>query len=168
LKIGDIVLYREARWKVVSQSPSFRTCVLARFDGTKDEVADDLDVTGEELKVLFNPADTWPFVACHVHAKAGPLVDVQRGPMSLSPLVDWVPSDFLRPGGSVFFNPTLRLRQGEVLVGVHQNGTRSRISITKAFGTVTRRKQRAANPEKTRGPRSSFERLLDDDDPIKR
>ncbi len=159
VKIGDIVLYQEARWKVASHSPTFRTCQLVRFDGTKVEVADD----EKDLRVLFNPAQDWPFVAGPVHSRAGPLVSVSRGAMSLGPLVDWVPSDFLRPGGSIFFNPELRLRQGEILVGIHRDGTRSRISITQAFGTVQRRKHRVANPLKVKPPRSSFDRLMDDD-----
>jgi hypothetical protein len=158
MNVGDIVLYQGARWKVVSHEPSFRTCQLVQFNGTKVEVPDD-----EDLKVLFNPAKSWPFVAGPVHARSGPLIGVLRGALSLGPLVDWVPSDFLRPGGSIFFNPELRLRQGEILVGLHKDGTRSRISITKAFGTVRLRKHRVANPLKAKGPKSSFDRLMSDD-----
>lgn len=163
MKVGDIVLYQERRWKVESHSTSFRTCQLSQFAGEKTEVPDDLDANAELLKVLYNPADSWPFVAGPVHVRAGPLVSVSRGAASLAPLVDWVPSDFLRPGGSIFFNPALRLRHGEILVGVHKDNTRSRISVTKSFGTVQRRKQRASNPPKVKGPRSTFDRLMDDD-----
>lgn len=159
-KIGDIVLYRDARWKVSSHSTSFRTCQLVQFSGEKLEVADD----DPALEVLFHPATSWPFVAGPVHARSGPLVSVKRGEIGLAPLVDWVPSDFLRPGGSVFFNPSLRLRNGEILVGIHANGARSRITITKAFGTVRTRQHRKANPPKLSGPRSSFDRLMNDDD----
>lgn len=159
-KIGDIVLYQEARWKVANHSTSFRTCQLIRFDGEKTEIPDD----EQSLTVLFNPAESWPFVAGPVHARSGPVVSVQRGQASLAPLVDWVPSDFLRPGGSIFFNPALRLRHGEILVGIHQDGTRSRISITKTFGTIKRRQHLKAHPPKVPSPRSSFDRLMNDDD----
>jgi hypothetical protein len=73
---------------------------------------------------------------------------------------DWVPSDFLRPTGAIFFNPKLRLRHGEILAAVHQDGTRSRITITKSFGTIRLRKIRAKEPFKAKGPLSSLDRLL--------
>lgn len=164
MKVGDIVLYSKTRWKVVSCSANYHTCQLASFEGGKEEVADDAD-TGEKpsIQVLFNPAESWPFVAAPVHARAGPLTGVNRGTLGLRPLVDWVPSDFLRPGGSIFFNPELRLRQGEVLVGIHQGGVRSRIAISNAFGTSARRRHLAANPPKVKGPPSSYERLMGSD-----
>lgn len=163
MKIGDVVFHRDARWKVLSHSTSFRTCVLMRFNGEKIEVPDDLDKT-QELKVLFNPADAWPFVAVSGRPKSGPLVSVLRNAAALAPLTDWVPSDFVRPGGAVFFNPELRLRQGEVLVGVHQDGARIRIAITGAFGTVRNRLRRRDNPVKVKGPRTSHEQLLSGED----
>jgi hypothetical protein len=159
MKVGDIVLYQEARWKVVGRSESFRTCQLVAFDGRKQEVPDDLE-QGEDLRVLYHPPEQWPFAICGA-TRGGPLKSIARGNVGLSPMEDWVPSDFLRATGAVFFNPKLRLRHGEILVGVHQDGTRSRITITKAFGTLHRRKVRARDPVKIKGPRTSLDRLLD-------
>jgi hypothetical protein len=158
MKVGDIVLYKGSPWKVLSHSQNFHTCQLGKLSGDKVEIADDL--VAPELQVLCNPAETWPFVAAPVHPKAGPLVGVNRGAIGLGPLIDWAPSDFLRPGGSIFFNPALQLRVGEVLVGVHKTGTRSRIAITNAFGTLSRRRHRIDNPAKVKGPPSSYERLM--------
>lgn len=165
MKVGDIVLYQESRWKVSSHSRSFRTCQLVAFDGRKVEVPDDLDLTPEpELKVLFNPPEQWPFTASPVHSfSSGPIVDIVRGPASLLPLVDWVPSDFLRPGGSIFFNPALKLRLGEILVSVHRDGTRNRITITRTFGTIRSRRHRVNNPPKVKGPKTNLDRLLESD-----
>lgn len=160
MKVGDIVLYQDARWKVVRHSASFRTCQLIAFDGRKQEVPDDLE-TGElaELRVLYHPPEQWPFAVCGA-VRGGPLRSIARGNVGLSPMEDWVPSDFLRPNGAIFFNPKLKLRVGEILVGIHQDGSRSRITVTKAFGTLQRRKIRAREPAKVKGPLSSIDRLL--------
>jgi hypothetical protein len=160
MKVGDIVLYNEARWKVISHSTSFRTCQLADFVGTKLEVPDDLE-TGENprLHVLYNPAEQWPFVVCSA-SRGGPLRGVTRGGVGLSPMEDWIPSDFLRPNGAIFFNPKLRLRVGEILTAVHLEGLRTRLTVTKTFGTITRRKGRAREPARVQGPLSSLDRLL--------
>jgi hypothetical protein len=158
MKVGDIVLYQEIRWKVTQHSPSFRTCQLVAFDGRKSEVPDDLDKS-TDLKVLFNPPEQWPFIICGT-VRGGPLRSVARGNVGLSPLEDWVPSDFLRANGAIFFSPQLRLRVGEILVGVHQDGTRSRLTVTRTFGTINRRKKLAKDPGKVRGPLSATDRLL--------
>lgn len=160
MKVGDIVLYNEARWKVLSLSTSFRTCALADFAGTKLEVPDDLE-TGEKplLRVLYNPPEQWPFVVCSA-MRGGPVRGITRGAVGLSPMEDWVPSDFLRPNGAIFFNPRLRLRVGEILTAVHQDGLRSRLTVTKSFGTIQRRQARALEPAKVRGPLSATDRLL--------
>jgi len=163
MKVGDIVLYQEARWKVIGHSDSFRTCQLVAFDNRKLEVPDDLELGDTpELRVLYHPPAQWPFAICGT-TRGGPLKSVARGNVGLSPMEDWVPSDFLRANGAIFFNPKLRLRVGEILVGVHQDDTRSRITITKAFGTLNRRKARAQDPVKVRGPLSSLDRLLNSD-----
>jgi hypothetical protein len=160
MKIGDVVLYENRRWKIVSHNRDFRTSVIADFDGNKIEVPDDLD-QGELLSVLFNPSESWPFTSVPVKAKAGPLRRVTRGDLALRPMADWIPSDFLRPGGAIFFNPVLRLRTGEILVATHQDGTLSRITITKGFGTVRRKVARA---EKKNAPKpqqmSVYDRLM--------
>lgn len=160
MKIGDIVLYQETRWKVVSHSSEFRTCQLVAFNGSKVEVPDDHDA-GEtaEVRVIYNPAEQWPFLVCGA-TRGGPLTSVTRANMGLRPMEDWVPSDFLRPNGAIFFNPQLRLRVGEILSGVHLDGTRSRLTVTRAFGTVARRKVQAQDPVKVQGPLSSIDRLL--------
>jgi hypothetical protein len=160
MKVGDIVLYNDARWKVYGHSTSFRTCQIADFAGAKLEVPDDLEA-GENppLKVLYNPAEQWPFVICS-STRGGPIRGITRGDMGLSPMEDWVPSDFLRSNGAIFFNPRLRLRVGEILTAVHQEGLRTRLTVTKSFGTIKRRKTRALDPVKVRGPLSATDRLL--------
>lgn len=160
MKVGDIVLYNETRWKVLSHSVSFRTCQLASLAGTKSEVPDDLE-TGEDppLRVLSNPAEQWPFVICSA-TRGGPVKGVTRGDVGLSPMEDWVPSDFVRPSGAIFFNPRLRLRVGEILTAVHAEGLRTRLTVTKTFGTLARRQVRAKEPVRVQGPRSSIDRLL--------
>lgn len=160
MEIGDVTLYQNQYWKLVTRNTNFRTCVITDFDGNKVEIPDDLDKS-DKLAVLYNPSKSWPFTSVPDKIKAGPLRRVSRGTTLLRPMVDWMPSDFLRSGGAIFFNPALRLSTGEILVATHQSGALSRITITKAFGTVRRKIARAENrsaPPKE--PMSVYDRLM--------
>lgn len=167
MEIGDVVRYKQSRWKVISFSPGLRVYVLAN-DQNKVEAPDDAEAL-EDLKVLFNPGRDWPFVAIPLQVKGGPLVKVLRSGTELEFMVDWVPSDFVKPR-AVFFSPGLNLRRGEVLSGVHKSSDiRSRISISPTFGSGQVRKHRNLNPQKVPGPKTALDRLVapslfDDDD----
>jgi hypothetical protein len=141
MKIGDIVECEGQRWRVYKEDKHVKTVTLLRWGGAIEEVAlDDPRVT-----FVCDPGK-WPFVTAKVNLRAGPLTEVilARGarPRSLRPFMDWVPSDHSRAGGSIFLSPQLKLKLGEVLVGVHTNGTRVRLPITREFGTMTSRKNR--------------------------
>jgi len=160
MKIGDVVLYQSQYWKLVTCNSEYRTCMAMDFDGNKVEIPDDYDESGQ-LVVMYNPSASWPFTSVPDKLKAGPLRRVTRGTTLLRPMVDWMPSDFLRSGGAIFFNPALRLSTGEILVATHQSGALSRITITKGFGTVRRKVARAEKksaPPKT--PLSVYDRLM--------
>jgi hypothetical protein len=160
MNIGDIVTYENAYWKVITQSRAFRTCCLMTLDGTKAEVPDDSDVVEPRtVRVLCNPASQWPFAVLAGSSKPGPVQEIRRGSQTLRPFEEWVPSDFVRSGGAYFFNPSLKLRVGEVLVAVHAGGKLSRITITRGFGTVRRKLARAIKPE-IKAPQPAHERLL--------
>lgn len=139
MKLGDVVLYQDARWKVAHFDAGVQIFSLMQPNGTKLEVAPDA-----EVQVLYNPGEMWPFIAASTFTRGGPVVEVFRGAQKLEVMHDWIPSDFLRSGGSIFFNPNLKLRHGEVLVAVHRNSNcRSRLTVTQAFGTIKKRKRRA-------------------------
>lgn len=158
MKVGDLVLYQTQRWKVTKHDRRLRVCTLMNWERETIEVADD-DPT---VVWACHPPTEWPFVAAPTKGiKAGPLIVIQRAGEILRPLVAWVPSEFMRPGGSIFFSPRLQLREREVLVGTHQSGVLSRINITRAFGTVKRRIQRTK--VKPVEPQSAFERLMGPD-----
>jgi len=161
MKIGDVVQYGDSRWKVLSFSRELRLFTLMNLEGSKVEVPDDSD-TGDKpiLSVLSNPADSWPFAIAKMSQQSGPVIEIRRGARVLSPMIDWVPSDFIRPGGAIFFNPYLRLKTGEILAVQHKSGRLSRITITKAFGTVQRKKARATKAVPKPMP-SSYDRILD-------
>lgn len=160
MNIGDVVLYQESRWKVIAFVPGLRVYTLANAQG-KVEAPDDAEAL-EDLKVLFNPGQDWPFVTVPVLSKGGPIVKILRGETELEFMVDWVPSDFVRAGGSIFFSPGLHLRQGEVLSGIHQLGdVRSRIAILPSFGSAKTRKRRAQKPQKVAAPKTTLDRLMD-------
>lgn len=162
MKVGDLVAHAGQRWKVLSHNQGVRTCQLSGFEGARLEVPDDLQPP--DLVVLCNPAEDWPFVPAPIKVLAGPVLKVIRGQIGLAPFDEWVPSDFARSGGSIFFSPKLRLRAGEVLVAEHKNGTRSRINITHSFGTVQQRRNRLLKPRAVKRLGALDQLLADDSD----
>lgn len=159
--VGDLVEYQDKVWKVYKAIRDVRTLILIHIDGSKVEVADD----DPEMSFVASPTKNWPFVALPRKAeKSGPIIQIQRPvrnrPHVLRPNLDWTSSDPGRAGGSVFFNPDLKLRIGEVLVATFRNGSLGRVPITKTFGSIAQKRQRAEQePENT----TLFGRLLDDD-----
>ncbi len=148
MKVGDIVECEGQRWRVYREDKHVKTVTLRRWDGTTEELAAD----DPRVKVVLDPSK-WPFVAAKVNLKAGPFAELiltRKGrSQNLRPYIDWVPSDQSRPGGSIFVNPLLRLKLGEVLVAVHTSGTRVRIAITQEYGSMKHRQRRhGAIPER--------------------
>lgn len=160
-RIGDIVVYEERTWLIAKRDTSTRTAVLKDWEGLTVEVADD---PGESFRIVARPQRQWPFIAAPIKSKGGRVVKIVRSGVELEPLVEWVPSSRDRPGGSIFFNPALGLRLGEVLVAHHEKGELlSRIGVTRAFGTVRRRQRIAASQRPRETPRTAAERLMSDD-----
>jgi len=165
MEVGDVVLYQGVRWRVLNHNRPFRLYTLTNWEGHQVEVPDDLDVhPGDELTVVAQPSG-WPFATAPTKANAGRIVEVMRGGEPLVPLVDWVPSSLLRPGGALFFNPDLRLQLGEVLAAKYEKGRISSIRINRGFGTAARRKKRKNNPWKPPRPLTAYDRLMSDEDP---
>lgn len=155
---GDIVLYRDKLWRFSSSNRDFGTCILVNFDTERVEVSS----ADTSVKVLYSTTG-WPFSVIPAKAfKAGRIVEIKRRGVALRPLVDWVPSDMLRAGGSLFFNPDLKLQSGEVLVARHEKGFLARVPITKAFGTGKQRQKRKASPWKPAPPVTVYDRLTGD------
>jgi hypothetical protein len=162
--VGDIVRYQDKVWKVSGHNRDYGTFVLVNFEAERVEVT-----AMEPLEVLY-ATSAWPFVALPAKAfKSGRITEVRRRNVSLRPMFDWVPSDLIRAGGSLFFSPELRLQVGEVLVAKHEKGSLIRVSITRAFGTGTQRKRRKERPWKPPAPVTVYDRLtgrspFDDED----
>src|SRR5688572_20192287 len=159
MNLGDIVEYEGHRWRVFRLDKNVRTATLIRWSGTTAEVADD----DPKAAVVANPCE-WPVVTARLKHSSGPLVklSVARGGrmLSLRPLEDWLPSDPMRSGGSVFINPKFKLMVGEVLIAEYKDGSASRIPITKRYGSMAQRKAvRASVPAK-----KGLMGLLDGDD----
>lgn len=160
MKAGDLVEYQGKDWRVYKSNRNLRTVILIHWDQSKVEVADD----DPEVTLLADPS-TWPFVALpRKFESSGRVIKVSRTrsgrTVELSPNRDWTPSDPLRAGGSIFFNPKLKLMLAEILVAAHENGDLSRVPITKGFGSMSLRKKRAAKPQQ----RSLMAHIMDDDD----
>jgi hypothetical protein len=161
MQVGEIVRYAEQSWRVYKMDRQVRTAILVKWDGTREEIADD----DPGAVVVCNPSTAWPFTTSPRRSeRAGRIVKLTRAtnpPRELVPYVDWAPSDQYRAGGSIFLNPRLGFRIGEVLSAEHQNGSLSRITITQAFGTMAQRQLRAMKPKlPVRAGR--FNSLMDD------
>ena len=171
MQVGDIIELPDSvpdnRFRVLQHERMTRTYKVIQW-GTNvlSEIADDLDTTDERCKVLYNPANEWPFVATKVRpTRIGPVVTVLRSSENrlLAPMDDWAPTDQLKAGGALFFNPALQLRQGEILVAQHRDGTKTRITITRAFGSVKLRRRRAELARQPKVPQTAFDRILQED-----
>jgi len=170
LKVGDLVIWSGARWLVKSIERQTKSAVLSPPDNHPTQrpevVAMNLDVTSPKACVVVgNPLTDWPFVVAKPKRTLGRLVSVLRPTRDrevlLQPLIDWVIQDTRQIGGSIFLNPALRLRIGEVLVAVYEKG-RMNIDIHRNFGTTRERVARATPPPDL-GPRTSYDRLLESD-----
>ena len=152
MKIGDVVRHEGRLWKVSGHNQEFGVFVLIDSEAARTEVASD-----DCLEVVHSTSD-WPFVALPTKAfRYGRVVRVLRNGVALRPLVDWAPSDMLRAGGSLFFNPDLSLKPGETLVAHYEKGRPGKVPITKAFGSIQQRKNR--KPWKPAEPVTVYDRL---------
>ncbi len=164
MKVGEVVEYNGSRWRVSTANRSLRLNHLERPEGSTVEVPDDLDTNPREdcpvLKVLFHPAKDWHVVVAPIRPKSGAVLQLKRGGRTLVMMEEWVPGDFRRPGGSLFLNPSLNVRHGEVLVAEHKDGSLSRIYVTGNCGSVSYRKKRATQPPQVKQPSTALDRLL--------
>ena len=164
MEVGDVVEYQASRWRVYKADRQVRTLTLRREDGFLEEVEDD----HPDLKRLFSPSK-WPFVTAPLHPSAGRISKVYR-PRGLDlnelrPLVDWVLSDPVRPGGAIFMSPRLRLSRGDTLLIEHVSGKRTRVVISEGFGSMElrrKRKEKAVEEPRTLGD-SLVEDFMADD-----
>jgi len=160
--IGDLVEVQSKSWQVYKKDSRVRTLTLLHADGTKLEVADD----DPEVIFVASPIKNWPFVALpRKPEKSGPIVSIQRTVrgrvLELKANSGWSLSDPGRAGGSVFLNPDLKLKVGDILVAKYHDGSLSRVPITKTFGTMAQKRQRLV--EKGQEADSSLYGILLDD-----
>lgn len=170
MKRGDLVSFQGRHWLVTMHDPRrLRIAQLLAPDGTALEVAHDLDKTDPTFQVLSNPSTDWPFVSVAEKPRWGPIRQVSRivnrQLVPLIPVTDWVLAEPLRCGGSLFLNPALGLKTGDILqVQFDKPGYASNVSISPTFGTVARRKAMAETPKVKKGPATSYDRLISEDE----
>jgi hypothetical protein len=172
MELGDLVQYQEQRWLVVRFERETRLMTLQNWVGSNVELPREFDQTNPEgLQVVANPMSKWPMLISQVKSvSAGPFVRIYdprpngERERDLEPMVDWVPSDLGRSGGSFFVNPKARLLPGDLLLGTHKNGSVVRILVPKTFGTVTQRQAMAIKAKPVVRPYTRFRKLLDDEE----
>jgi len=171
MKRGDIVVYQGRSWLVqMYDAKRLRVAQLLADDGTAVEIAHDLDATEPKaLQVLSNPSADWPFLMVPEKPRWGQVTQISRVQgrqlVPLAPVLDWVFSDPLRSGGSLFLRPALGLKVGDVIqVQFTKPGYMINVPIPRAYGTIKQRQAQAVAPKVKRGPATSFDRLLSDDE----
>lgn len=167
MKIGDVVSFQDKRWFVASTKPG-RICVLRTWEGVETEVPEAFDQAKESgLRIIAEPS-RWPFLTVPMRIKEGPLIKMtmvrQGRSLELEPLVEWAPSSTMRPGGPVYFNPSLRLQRGEIVVAVHKSGKMARLMVNAAFASVRVRQHRAFLASQPPARRTVYDRLMADDE----
>ena len=172
--VGDLVAYDGKRWLVSKVDRPLKVALLSILSddsGQKSEVPLEWENPPEsKLSVIANPTETWPFITVVGKKWAGPLLQIEqprprRHIRILHRGTDWVPVDPSQEGGVIFFDPALKLKIGDFLVGTHRSGAIIRMTVPPTFGTVLARVARSAQVKKVEeGPKSSFNRILDEDD----
>lgn len=148
MKAGDLIEMTDGCWRVLRMVRETRLAVLMNSEGKKKEIPDDLDETDpNECRFIANPAVSWLALAAPIRKNAGPVVQLlvprlYGDPRVLSQGTEWVASDPTREGGSIFLNPSVGLRPGDVVLVEHKKGTRSRVTLTKSLGTVAQKQAR--------------------------
>jgi hypothetical protein len=158
MKVGDLVRYQNELW-YVRLVDRFRlgVAVLDNAQSSR-EVPHDLDTTGGEVEVIANPSEEWPFISPPSRGHVTQ-VDLVRGTQTetLTPYEDWI-----APGGSVFFRPSLAPRVGEMFL-VHFGSSVVRVLVRRrTLDTFKRRQDRLKVQPKE--PLNAYTALLQDDD----
>jgi len=168
VRIGNIVEYQDKRWLVTGQKPG-RLCVLRTWEGTEVEVPEQFDKDATSGLKIVGASQTWPFLTAPMRGKEGPVtqVTIMRDGRQrvLQPLTDWVPASLHQPGGALYFNPSLHLQRGEILVASRKSGKMDRLVVNAGFLTLRQRQRRATMATQT-PTRSVYDHLLDDDEDL--
>ena len=155
---GDIVEYMGKRWVVGFYKPEIKSFLLYDSISATLEVPDDAKHT-----VICNPAKEWPFVSIKELGQVSKIiVPVPRGTLELAYLEHWVTNSPDKRGGSVFLEPSLKLKLGDTLNITYASGKISRASIPRLFSTVAQRVARAT--AKPKEPKTAFDHLIGNDD----
>jgi hypothetical protein len=166
MRVGDLVQLPSGVMGVVRRLDTQIRTALIQVDMTSklEEVADDLDQVDERCAVVCTPSETWPYLKVPDRARLGPFlkpaIGRRDGLHELELFKDWVPTGIGKTV-TLFLNPALGVRYGDVLTAIHQKG-RARIDVPAGFGTVA---QRVARPTQSKVPEKStaYDHLLGDD-----
>jgi hypothetical protein len=151
MRLGDLIGWSGRRWLVQKIDRQTRTAIL--YDGYQTEqVPDDHETRKpEECQVIANPADDWPLIMLAAKPKLGRLLKITRpqmtgGEIELVWLQDWVIYEPMQPGGALFINPMVTLRQGDMALAAYDRG-KVRVQIPRDFLSTAEKRARAAAPE---------------------
>lgn len=155
---SDLVIYQDETWTITKVDAYLRVAVLFSCEGVKCEAP------LEDIRPIAHPSTDWYLLTAPIKPLAGRLVEMKvpglpgRKDKYLIPWLDWVPSDPMRAGGSIYLRS--KLPPGTTLILKHANGALSKV-VVKKLSTVEQMREKA-NPKKEE-PRSRYDRLLDDE-----
>lgn len=171
MRVGDLFDRDGVRWYAAHQD--LDRCLMTLYSTVNVErvVADDADAKDPSLVLVAHPPTEWCLIAGpRKRVVAGPYVLVVvpgfpgRAPdRVLEPLRDWVQSEPHRTGGSLFINPAVQLRYGDVLLATHRGGAAVRLTISKHYGTIAQRIE-ATKPPISAPLVNRFNRVLGGED----
>jgi len=165
MRVGDLVEQDGRRWLVINFDRTVKVGLVVDGSGSRKELADDA------CEVIANLPESWPTLAAPTRNGGGPFVKLVvpgilgRPETVLEPWVDWVQSDPLRDGGSLFIRPEVRLLPGVVLIATHRSGVSVRVTVPRTYGTVAQKQAaQAAAAARPPEPRNRFNHILDEDE----
>lgn len=158
ISTSDLVSYQDRVWTVTKVDPYLRVAVLYSHTGSKAEAP------LEDVLVVASPSTDWYLLLTPIRPKAGRIVDLKipslRGQASyLIPWFDWVPSDPMRAGGSVYLRE--KHRPGTTILVTYGDGTQSKV-VVKKLSTVAEIREKA-EPKQQETLESKYDRLLRDE-----
>lgn len=164
MKLSDVVRFENQIWLVRRYDPKrTRTAILIDWEGRLRSIRFD----APEVEVIANPTKEWPFITVRDNPKGVRITHITRIVnhllVSLNRMIDWVPSDPVRPGGSIFLNPSLGFKPSDTLLLHWEKGSPTSVRIPSGFATMEVKVARADAAKQKVEALTAYDKLLQDD-----
>lgn len=157
VSVSDLATFQGSIWLVTKVDLYLRLATLV------DPVGSKVEAPLEEVQVQAHPPTDWYLIMVPIKPRAGRVVglkipSLRSNPTVLTPWYDWVPSDPIRSGGSIYLRE--RHPAGTTFLVTYEIGEVAKV-VAKRLLTVGEMVAKA-KPEKEE-PKSKYDRLLEED-----